>query len=123
MAHFAKLDEHGIVTQVIVVANAELIDNGVESEAKGIAFCTALLSGQWKQTSYSGRIKKNFAGIGFAYDPQRDAFVPPQPFASWLLDASCRWTPPVPHPGDGKRHLWDEAAQMWSEAPTDSPAQ
>jgi hypothetical protein len=80
MAHFAQLDDNNIVTQVIVVNNAELLDNGVESEAKGISFCQSLLGGRWIQTSYSGSIRRQFAGIGFSYDPQADVFVPPHPF-------------------------------------------
>ncbi len=87
MAHFAQLNEENIVTQVIVVANQDTADqDGVENEAIGIAFCTNLLGGNWKQTSYNGNIRKNYAGIGYKYDADLDAFVPPQPFASWTLN-------------------------------------
>jgi len=87
LAHFAQLNEENIVTQVIVVANQDTADqDGVESEAVGIAFCTSLLGGNWKQTSYNGNIRKNYAGIGYKYDATLDAFIPPQPFASWTLD-------------------------------------
>lgn len=79
MAHFAELDETNTVTQVIVVHNNELLDNGIESEAKGISFCQSLFGGTWIQTSYNGSFRKNFAGIGFTYDPIRDAFIPPMP--------------------------------------------
>jgi len=93
MAHFAQLDESNIVTQVIVVHNNELLDNGVESEAKGVAFCQSLLGGNWVQTSYNGNIRKNFAGIGFTYDQTRDAFIPPKPEeGNWVLNEdTCLW--------------------------------
>lgn len=93
MAHFAQLDETNIVTQVIVVHNNELLDNDVESEAKGIAFCQSLLGGNWVQTSYNGNIRKNYAGIGYSYDPVRDAFIPPKPEqGEWVLNEdTCKW--------------------------------
>jgi hypothetical protein len=78
MAHFAQLNDENVVTQVIVVANAELLDNGVESEAKGVAFCQSLLGGRWIQTSYSGSMRKRFAGVGYRYDAEADEFVDPQ---------------------------------------------
>jgi len=78
MAHFAQLDENNIVTQVIVVNNSELLDeNGNESEDKGVAFCQLLFGGNWKQTSYNANFRKNYAGIGFTYDPVADEFNPP----------------------------------------------
>ncbi len=93
MAHFAQLDESNIVTQVIVVHNNELLDNGVESEAKGVAFCQSLLGGNWVQTSYNGNIRKNYAGVGFTYDQTRDAFIPPKPEeGNWVLNEdTCIW--------------------------------
>ena len=116
MAHFVRLDENSIVVQGIVVHNNELIDNGVESEAKGIAFCQSLFpGGDWIQTSYNGNIRKNYAGIGYTYDEQRDAFIPPQPYPSWLLnEATCLWDAPVPMPEDGERYTWDEATTSWA---------
>jgi hypothetical protein len=116
MAHFAKLDEQNIVTQVIVVANKELLDSGIESEAKGIAFCQSLLGGNWKKTSYNGNIRKNYAGIGYTYDSQRDAFIPPKPFASWVLnETTCLWDAPTPMPTDNKYYQWNEATLAWVE--------
>ena len=117
MAHFAQLNENNVVLQVIVIHNNELLDNGVESEAKGIAFCQSLFPGtSWVQTSYNANIRKNYAGIGFTYDAQRDAFIPPKPFPSWVLnEATCQWESPVPYPQDGKRYIWDEATQTWVE--------
>ncbi len=111
MAHFAQLDGDNIVTQVIVVANDELLDNGVESEARGIAFCELLLGGRWVQTSYNGIIRKQFAGIGFRYDAGANVFVAPQPFPSWTLDANHEWQPPTPMP-DGP-HVWNESTLSW----------
>lgn len=118
MAHFAQLDDQNTVLQVIVIHNNELMDNGVESEAKGIAFCQSLFPNtRWAQTSYNGNKRKNYAGIGFLYDPIRDAFIPPKPYPSWVLDEStCRWEAPTPYPTDGKRYMWDEATQQWVEA-------
>ena len=118
MASFVKL-ENGIVVQGTVVNNAELLDeNGVESESKGIAFCSNLLGGTWKQTSYNARIRKNYAGIGYTYDETLDAFVPPKPFNSWLLDTDkAQWKAPVDMPVDDKRYTWDEATTSWVELP------
>ena len=117
MAHFAKLDENNVVLQVIVVHNNELLDGGVESEAKGINFCRSLFPGtNWKQTSYNGNMRKNYAGIGYTYDTQRDAFIPPKPYSSWILDnESCVWNAPISYPTDGKRYFWDEATITWLE--------
>lgn len=116
MAHFAKLDENNTVTQVIVVHNNELLDNGVENESKGIAFCQSLFGGNWKQTSYNGTMRKNFAGIGYTYDQTRDAFIPPKPYNSWLLDeTTCTWSAPVAHPNDDKIYVWDENIVNWVE--------
>ena len=79
MAHFAQLDENNVVTQVIVAHNNELVDNGVEREELGVAFCQSLFGAntRWVQTSYNGSIRKNYAGVGYTYDPVADEFVPP----------------------------------------------
>lgn len=115
MAHFAELDNQNTVLRVIVVHNNELLDNGVESEAKGIDFCHSMFSGNWKQTSYNGNLRKNYAGVGFTYDSQRDAFIPPRPFSSWILDEeTCQWRPPMPCPTDEQRYVWNEATQNWT---------
>jgi hypothetical protein len=118
MAHFAQLDDTNVVIQVIVVHNNELLDNGVESEAKGIAFCKSLYgeATRWRQTSYNGNIRKNYAGIGHTYDQGRDAFIGPKPYPSWSLNEStCRWDPPVAYPNDGKLYSWDEATTSWKQ--------
>lgn len=98
MAHFAQLDDSNVVTQVIVVHNNELMVDGVESEEKGIEFCQSLFGANtyWKQTSYNGSFRKRYAGIGFTYDFQLDAFIPPQPYSS-----------------DGNSYYWNEDTQTW----------
>ena len=98
MAHFAKLDENYIVTDVIVVNNNDMLDNnGNESEEVGIAFIKSILGeGVWVQTSYNGNFRKNYAGIGFSYDPVRDAFIPPKPGDQYIWDEdSCQWIYPT----------------------------
>lgn len=120
MAHFAQLDENNVVIQVIVVSNAECLDPhyGIESEATGVTFCKSLFgySTEWKQTSYSGALRKHFAGIGYTYDAALNAFIPPKPFASWLFDLdTCQWKAPIPYPDDGLRYSWDEDTLSWKE--------
>jgi hypothetical protein len=110
MSHFAKV-ENGIVTQVIV-AEQDVIDSG-------------LFGTGWVQTSYNtiggqhpeGRpLRKNYAGVGYAYDATRDAFIPPQPFSSWVLsEDTCLWSAPTPMPEDGKIYIWDEPTTSWVE--------
>ena len=117
MAHFAQLNEENLVTQVIVVANQDTADqDGVENEAIGIEFCTNLLGGRWKQTSYNANIRKNYAGVGYKYDKDLDAFIPPQPFESWTLnEETAQWEAPTPYPTDDKRYTWDEETTSWVE--------
>jgi len=98
MAHFAKLDENNVVTQVIVVDNKDITDphTGQEDEILGIAFCKRLLGGNWKQTSYNNSMRVRYAGIGYLYNAALDAFVPPQPYASWTLDnETADWVSPL----------------------------
>ena len=126
MAHFAKV-ENGVVTEVIV-AEQDFIDSGAVGDPSS-----------WVQTSYNTRggihygpdgkpdggvaLRKNYAGIGFSYDPVLDAFIPPQPYPSWLLDTeTCLWVPPVPYPDDGKPYYWDEATLSWVEVSPAPPA-
>jgi hypothetical protein len=117
MAHFAELDENNIVKRVIVVDNRDTSDaNGVEKEYIGVAFCERIFGGRWIQTSYNANKRKNYAGIGYTYDEQRDAFIPIKLFSSWMLDeATCRWQPPVPMPNDGKIYQWNEETTSWNE--------
>jgi hypothetical protein len=122
MAHFAKIDQFGYVAQVIVVDNKDTSDaGGVEKESIGAAFCERLFGGTWKQTSYNGKFRKNYAGIGYKYDADRDAFVPPKPYASWVLDdLTCQWKAPTPMPTDGKKYSWDEATTSWVETESEA---
>jgi hypothetical protein len=121
MAHFCKLDENNVVTEVHVVANRDTSDaNGVEKEYIGQAFLEKLFGGTWKQTSYNGNIRKNYAGIGYTYNADIDAFVPPKPYASWLLnETTAQWDAPVAMPADAgtgeppKRYQWDETTTSW----------
>ena len=117
LSHFAKV-ENGVVTQVIVVGNADTANaEGVEMESIGAAFCERLLGGDWKQTSYNGKMRKNYAGIGYTFDAVRDAFIAPKPYPSWLLnEQTCQWEAPTPMPTDDKRYQWDEDAKAWVEA-------
>jgi hypothetical protein len=111
MSHFAKVTD-GIVTQVIV-AEAEFFQTFVDSSP-----------GEWIQTSYNTHggqhtlggtpLRKNYAGIGYTYDRTRDAFIPPQPYPSWILDEeSCLWNAPSPYPTDGENYTWDESTISW----------
>lgn len=118
MAHFAQLDDLNVVLQVIVISNNELLENGVESEEKGIAFCQSLYgpATYWKQTSYNGNFRKHYAGVGYTYDFDLDAFLPPKPYPSWVLnEQTYLWEAPVPYPDDGKSYQWDESQQNWIE--------
>jgi len=124
MAHFAKLDENNIVLQVVVVNDLY--------EADGENWCKELFgTDSWKQTSYNTRggvhyaensnspdggtaLRKNYAGIGYSYNPTLDAFIPPQSFPSWILDeTTCLWESPVPKPDDGNLYDWNESTQSW----------
>lgn len=117
MAHFAQLDEANIVTQVIAVKNECILNtSGVEDEAAGVQFIQSLFGAEtiWKQTSYNASFRKNYAGVGYTYDTARDAFIPPRPFDSWLLnETTCKWEPPVSAPDTGIPYQWDEATLSW----------
>jgi hypothetical protein len=117
MAHFAEINDNNIVTKVIVVHNNELLLGDTESEQKGIDFCESLFGHRnWVQTSYNGNIRYNFAGIGYTWDSENDAFYAPQPFPSWSLDENFIWQSPVPYPEDAtpeKIYEWDEDNLAW----------
>ena len=120
MAHFALVNNTD-VEAVIVVDNKDCADaTGVEKESIGIAFCERLLGGTWKQTSYNGNLRKNYAGLGYSFDAVRDAFIPPKPFNSWVLDEeTCLWNAPVAMPEDAGtgdppiRYTWNEETISW----------
>jgi len=125
LAHFCQLDENNVVTQVIVVANEDTSDaNGVEAEEIGVAFCKKLLGADtnWKQTSYNNNFRVRYAGISYSYNEELDAFIPPSPFPSWVLDnATADWISPVgPAPALTEEEIasrsfyrWDEEAGSW----------
>lgn len=124
MAHFAELDENNVVLRVIVVSNEDTTDvNGVEDEQLGINFCKRLfgVNTNWRQTSYNGKIRFRYAGIGYTYDEILDAFITPKPYPSWSLDTeTANWIAPVPQPEltedqilAGDYYLWDENQQNW----------
>lgn len=117
MAHFAKLDINNSVLAVHVVNNDVIMIDGVESEQAGIDFLTNLHGhSSWKQTSYNGSFRKNYAGIGFQFDPEKNAFIPSKPFPSWVLNEdTCLWEPPTPYPANGNMHKWDEETLSWIE--------
>ena len=103
MAHFAKVNKETKIVEQVVVATQAWVYKQPDSE-------------DWVQTSYNGNIRKNYAGIGFTYDSQLDAFIPPKPFASWVLDEdTCLWNAPVAMPTDGKLYQWDEPTTSWVE--------
>lgn len=125
MAHFAQLDENNIVTQVVVIHNNEMKDkNGVEKEENGINFLhnTFGANKNWVQTSYNNNFRKHYAGIGYIYNKQLDAFIRPQPYPSWILNNTIAdWEAPIPLPSDavsptnsyGKLYSWDESIVNW----------
>lgn len=103
MSHFAKVID-GVVTEVIV-AEQDFINSG----AVGDSFL-------WKQTSYHDNFYGSFAGVGFTYDADKNVFIQPQPYPSWILDTNNRWEAPVAYPDDGIPRVWDESTQTWVEA-------
>ena len=125
MAYFAKLGTGNIVENVISINNSVITDsNGIEQEQLGVDFINNLYRTNdiWKQTSYNNNIRKNYAGIGYQYDETRDAFIPPKPFNSWVLNEdTCRWEAPVARPEltqeqiDNKNYYtWNEETQSWT---------
>jgi len=118
MAHFAKLGLNSKVISVHVVDNENLLDaNGNEQEQIGIDYLTQIHNYPfWVQTSYNDNIRKNYAGICFRYDSERDAFIAPKPFTSWKLNEdTCKWEAPIPYPGDeNTEYFWDEEIENWS---------
>ena len=108
MANFAEIDENNIVLRVLVV------DDEHENYGQTYLAETCNLGGTWVKTSYNGNIRKNFAGIGYKYNSVLDAFIPPQPFPSWILnEETCQWEPPTPMPNDGQYYVWNEETISW----------
>tara|TARA_R110000737_G_scaffold308576_1_gene316643 strand:- start:280 stop:636 length:357 start_codon:yes stop_codon:yes gene_type:complete len=115
MAHFAKLDINNIVIEVLVVNNDVLLKvDGTESELKGKQFLNNLFgSATWKQTSYNGSFRKQYAGVGYTYDSTKDKFIAPQPFNSWSLDSNDDWQPPTAMPINENLYYWNEETLSW----------
>jgi hypothetical protein len=115
MAHFAEVDENGLVLRVVRLNNDDAPDPATEnSEPLGQAFIASLgLDGEWRQTSYNANFRKAYAGPGFRYDPDADVFIAPQPYPSWTLDANHDWQPPTPRPSEGGPWRWDEDTLTW----------
>lgn len=117
MAHFAQLDSNNVVLDVLVVGNDKLTDeDGQEQEQLGITFLQNLFGAntRWVQTSYNANFRHKYAGIGDTYDAARDAFIPPKPYPSWILNESTlEWEAPVPMPNDGRLYDWDEPSLSW----------
>ena len=115
MAHFAEIDSNNVVQRVVVVSNSDTVDlSGVETESVGAAFCHNLFGGEWKQTSYNGNIRKNYAGVGYIYDADKDVYIEPKPYPTWVLDdEECQWNAPVDMPDDGNIYVWDESTTSW----------
>lgn len=118
MAHFVKIDENNVVISGIVIGNDILNDLPFpESEPLGLAFIRDTYGeGVWKQTSYNRNFRGNYAGIGMEYLPDKDVFVYPKPFPSWVLNDNSLWEAPIPYPNDGKLYGWNEETQSWVES-------
>jgi hypothetical protein len=119
MAYFAQIDDNNIVIQVIRVNDSDCQNsNGFEDENVGIDFCKSLIGQEtnWKQTSYNAKIRKHFAGIGYIYDEENDAFYAPQPYPSWILnETTFIWEAPIAVPTDNKIYEWNETNEEWDE--------
>jgi hypothetical protein len=106
MSHFAEIDENNTVTRVLVG------DNDMPNE--GYDWVVKTFGGRWVKTSYNNNIRKNFAGVGFTYDETLDAFIPPKPYDSWILNEdTCLWDPPVSRPNDDQSYIWNEEDLVW----------
>ena len=123
MAYFAQLNSDNLVQQVISVNNSVVNEPDYafpQTEPFGQVFInqTLKIPGTWKQTSFNKSFRKNYAGIGYAYDSARDAFIPPKPFPSWSLNGeTCLWEAPFAAPQDGKTYTWDEGEKTWLFTP------
>jgi len=118
MAHFAEIDENNIVKRVVVIGNEEVydIENQTEVEQFGVNFCKKLFGQdtEWIQTSYNSNFRYNFAGVNYFYDQDADAFIPPKPYNSWILNTETyTWDPPVSIPDEEKPYIWNEETLTW----------
>jgi hypothetical protein len=118
MAHYAFLDSNNIVTEVITGIDESALIEGLDTETWYGNFRGQVC----KRTSYNGNIRYNYAGLGWTYDPERDAFIAPKPYPSWILDeASCDWEAPTPYPTDGFTYFWNESEIAWELADFSEP--
>jgi hypothetical protein len=114
MAHFAEVNNDNVVVRILVTDNNQLNE--------GYDWLTETFGGRWIKTSYNATIRKNFAGIGFTYNEELDAFIPPKPFDSWTLDeGTCLWQPPTPYPINGFTYIWNETNLAWELADFSEP--
>lgn len=121
MAHFAELDANNIVTRVMVVSNADMVDeNGDEQQSMGIEVCRSIFGADttWVQTSYNGNFRDHYAGPGYFYDQQNDRFIPPKPhdYPSFVYE-NKQWQPPAPRPDDDLNYSWNEGTLTWELLP------
>jgi len=123
MAHFVEIDSEGTVVRGVVLSNTITYQGDEEVEELGIAYLQNMFPNtDWVQTSYNDNFRKRYAGKGYKYDVERDAFIPPQPFPSWLLnEESLSWEAPFPMPDDDKFYQWDEENQSWVETDIEQP--
>jgi hypothetical protein len=126
MAHYTFLDSNNIVTEVITGVDEEIIQTDLDGTQVGGSseawetFYGNIRNQVCKRTSYNGNYRKNYAGIGYKYDQERDAFIPPKPFNKWVLNEdTCIWESPVPYPSDDKRYVWNDNKGVWEELITD----
>lgn len=111
MSHWAELDENNIVLRITVG------DNNDPAGDEGHQWLIDNLGGNWIKTSYNGNIRKNYAAIGYTYDEERDAFILPKPYASWILnEETCQWQAPTPRPNDDGIYIWNESTLSWDTA-------
>ena len=122
MANFAEIINNK-VARIIVLSNADLVDaDGTEQETIGRALCQSLVGdGQWVQTSFNNRFRKQYGDIGFIYDEVADVFIRPQPYPSWSLDDQYDWQPPTPRPDDDNHYQWNEESLSWVLVPIEEP--
>lgn len=112
MAHYAEINENNIVINVIVIPDSVDTD---EKEAENYCKRITGSNNNWLKTSYNNNIRKNYAGVGYFYDKDLDAFIAPKPFNSWILDENCKWIAPIQYPNDGFYYFWSENTTSWEK--------
>ena len=133
MSHFAKLDENNVVVfvtvgrqeddgleEVLIARTGDVYRQTSYNTFGGVHYTTDEEGNRVPSEDQSKALRKNYAGIGYTYDEERDAFIPPKPFESWVLNEdTCLWESPVPYPSDGERYVWDEETVAWGEVADD----